>query len=405
LPWRAVPGGSRLAMTLGRFHISLSTFDLAVIFLVLLGVLSVKMAGNLGVAMREFRVIIIEPALLYGLIRASNLTRRDLQRLVDAFILSAVAVSLIGLYQYLFTNWVIVGEGVRRVLAVYGSPNNLALYLDRALPLVIALALFARRDGRLEVAPTTAQSLPSQAQPTQAGFALSLRQWFGGVYPERSRRTHHMFQSPRFLYMLAVIPIALAVYLTYSRGALLIGVPAGLLFIGLFSGRRARLALAALLVIGVVALVPFSQTERFRSLFETGTGTGFFRISVWESGIAMIRDHPVFGVGLDNFLYEYPKYIQPDAWREPNLAHPHNIVLDFWVRLGIGGVVALAWMLIEFYRRGFQKLAGANRALVLGLMASMTAALAHGMIDAAYFYVDLAFVWMLMFGVMKQLDG
>ncbi|HEX7593307.1 MAG TPA: hypothetical protein VF429_03975, partial [Anaerolineae bacterium] len=51
LPWRAVPGGSRLAMTLGRFHISLSTFDLAVIFLVLLGVLSVKMAGNFGVAM------------------------------------------------------------------------------------------------------------------------------------------------------------------------------------------------------------------------------------------------------------------------------------------------------------------------------------------------------------------
>jgi putative inorganic carbon (HCO3(-)) transporter len=269
--------------------------------------------------------------------------------------LSAVAVSLIGLYQYLFTNWVIVGEGVRRVLAVYGSPNNLALYLDRALPLVIALALFV--DVR--------------------------------------RR--------RITYALAAIPIALAVYLTYSRGAYL-GIAAGLLLIGLFSGRRVRLAVAALLVIGVIALIPFSQTERFKSLFQEGTGTGFFRVSVWESGIAMIRDHPVLGVGLDNFLYEYPKYIQPDAWREPNLAHPHNIVLDFWVRLGIGGVVALGWLLFEFYRAGLKRLAGANRALVLGLMASMIAALAHGMIDAAYFYVDLAFVFMLTFGVMMQLD-
>jgi hypothetical protein len=34
----------------------------------------------------------------------------------------------------------------------------------------------------------------------------------------------------------------------------------------------------------------------------------------------------------------------------------------------------------------------------------MTAVLAHGMIDAAYFYVDLAFVWMLTLGVMVELD-
>ncbi len=372
---------SLLAMTL-------SSFDLAVIFFVLLGILSIKAAGNFGVASREFRVIVIEPALLYGLIRASNLTRRDLHRLVDAFILSAVAVSLIGLYQYFFTNWVIVGEGVRRVLAVYGSPNNLALYLDRALPFVIARALFAD-GGRLKVTATKAQSLPSQAQPTQVGLVQLLR------------RIH----SPRSLYALAALFIVAALYLTYSRGAWLIGLPAGLLFIGLFSGRRVRFAVVGLVVIGVIALIPFSQTERFKSLFQEGTGTGFFRVSVWQSGIEMIRDHPIFGVGLDNFLYEYPKYIQPDAWREPNLSHPHNIVLDFWLRLGVLGIVALGWLVFGFYRTGFRKLAGENRALALGLMASMTAALAHGMIDAAYFYVDLAFVFMLTAGVMMQLDG
>ncbi len=345
---------ARLAMTVSTSRFSLLTFDFAIIFFVLAGLLSVKMAGNFGVAMREFRVIVIEPALLYGLIRASSLSRRELWRLVDAFILSAVAVSLIGLYQFFFTNYVIVAEDVRRVLAVYGSPNNLALYLDRAFPLVIALALFV---------------------------------------DERRRAA----------YALAAIPIAIALYLTYSRGAYL-GIAAGLLLIGLLSRRRVRLAVAALIVVAVIALIPFSQAARFQSLFQEGTGTGFFRVSVWQSGVAMIRDHPVFGVGLDNFLYEYPHYIQPDAWREPNLAHPHNIVLDFWVRMGIFGVVALAWMLWGFYRTGLRKLTGANRALVLGLMASLTAALAHGMIDAAYFYVDLAFVFMLTFGVMMQLD-
>jgi O-antigen ligase len=331
---------------------------LSIIFFVLLGIVSVKFAANFGVASREFRVIVIEPALLYGLIRASGLSRRDLWRLVDTSILSALAVSLIGLYQYFFTNWVIVGEGVRRVLAVYGSPNNLALFLDRALPLLIALALFV---------------------------------------DDRRRR---------IAYALAAIPIALCLYLTYSRGSWLFALPAGLLFIGLVSGRRARIAIAALCVVAVIVLVPFLQTERAQSLFQTGTGTGFFRVSVWESSIAMIRDHPIFGVGLDNFLYEYPKYIKPDAWREPNLSHPHNSVLDFWLRLGILGVVVLVWMIVEFYRRGFRhlwELAGTERALVIGLMASMTAALAHGMIDAAYFYVDLAFVFMMTMGVIVEL--
>jgi O-antigen ligase len=335
----------------------LLTFDWAIIFFVLAGLLAVKTASNFGVAMREFRVIVIEPALLYALIRASNLSLRDLWRLVYAFILSAVAVSLIALYQFLFTNWVIVGEGVRRVLAVYGSPNNLALYLDRALVLIIALVFHV-----------------ANSKFSLKGIGLKL----------------------------GVLILALALYLTYSRGAWL-GIAAGLAFIALASDRRARVALLVATILGVLALVPFLQTERAQSLFQIGTGTGFFRISVWQSALAMIRDHPIFGVGLDNFLYAYPHYIHPDAWREPNLSHPHNVILDFWVRLGIGGVVVLVWMLFEFYRQGIRNAQGTHRALAIGLMASMTATLAHGSIDAAYFCVDLAFVWMLTLGVMVEL--
>jgi O-antigen ligase len=164
-----------------------------------------------------------------------------------------------------------------------------------------------------------------------------------------------------------------------------------------------RIALIGLLVIGAIAIIPFLQTERAQSLFQVGTGTGFFRVSTWQSAIEMIRDHPIFGVGLDNFLYAYPQYIKPDAWREPNLSHPHNIILDFWVRLGFAGVGVLAWMVVAFYRRGLKASKGNAPALAIGLMASMTAALAHGAIDAAYFYVDLAFVWMLTLGIMVEL--
>jgi len=346
-----------------KLNLKLRTSDWAVIAFVLLGLISVKIAANFGVAMREFRVVVLEPALLYALIRATNLSRRAVERIVYAFILSAVAVALIALYQFWFTDWVIVGEGVRRVLAVYGSPNNLALYLERALMLVIPLAL--------------------------PGFKFQV----SGV---------KFNLKPEMLYVLFALVIALALYLTYSRGAWL-GIIAGLAFIALASDRRARIAIVVLLIVGIIAVVPFLQTERAQSLFQVGTGTGFFRVSVWDSALRMLRDHPLLGVGLDNFLYEYPRYINPDAWREPNLSHPHNIVLDFWLRLGLAGVGVLAWMVLAFYRQGIQASRGTARALAIGLMASMTAALAHGLIDAAYFYVDLAFVWMMTLGIVNDL--
>ncbi|MCX7839158.1 MAG: hypothetical protein N2559_06840, partial [Anaerolineae bacterium] len=94
---------------------NLKPLDIAVIVFVLLGLISVKTASNFGVAMREFRVIVLEPAVLYALIRASNLSPRAVERIVYAFVLSGVAVSLIALYQFFFTDWVIVAEGVRRV--------------------------------------------------------------------------------------------------------------------------------------------------------------------------------------------------------------------------------------------------------------------------------------------------
>ncbi len=348
-PWSAV---ALLRSTIA----GLTPMDWAAICFVLVGIVSVFVASNFGVASREFRVVVLEPALLYGLIRASGVKPRALDRLIDAFVLSAVAVSLIGLYQFFFTDYVIIGEGVRRVLAVYGSPNNLALFLERALPVLLALALFA---------------------------------------PEPSRRV---------VFALGAVPVALCIYLTYSRGAWLLALPAAMLFIALLSGRRVRLAVIALVVVGAIALIPFTGTDRFWSLFETGTGTGFFRVSVWQSGLAMLRDHPIFGVGLDNFLYEFPNYINPDAWREPNLSHPHNILLDFWLRMGALGLAVMIFMLVQFYRQGVRALRrNGTKAIALGLMAGMTAALAHGMIDAAYFYVDLAFVWMLMLGVIARL--
>lgn len=123
----------------------------------------------------------------------------------------------------------------------------------------------------------------------------------------------------------------------------------------------------------------------------------------------MIREHPLLGVGLDNFLYWYrTRYVLPTAWQEFNLSHPHNLLLDFWLRLGLPGLVTVAWLLVAFFRRAWRahrSLFGQGRQwpLAAGLVAGMVNFLAHGLVDNAFFLVDLAFVFMLMLALVQQM--
>lgn len=195
--------------------------------------------------------------------------------------------------------------------------------------------------------------------------------------------------------------MGLALFLTYSRGAWLVGVPAALVFLAALRGRRTLAVAVVVLLLAGVLLLALAGTERLTSLLETEQGTTFFRLQLWRSSLAMAGDHPVLGVGLDNFLYQYRShYVLPTAWEEFNLSHPHNLILDFWLRLGLGGLAVLAWLLAGFFRRGLRLHrilpAGPDSLLVAGLMAGMVNFVAHGLVDNAFFLVDLAFVFMLM---------
>ena len=335
-------------------------FDLPLLFFLLISLFSLIVSENLIVSLRELRVVIIEPIILYFMLRSIPLSKKDLLHLVNALILAALLVSLFGLYQYLFTDDVIVAEGVRRIRGVYASPNNLSLFLGRAVPISVAIALF-------------------------------------GV-------SHHR----RLFYGLASAPMLLCLYLTYSRGAWLLGMPAAFLFIGLMRSRRALLVSLAIIAAALLVLLPLFNVERIASLLDVQHGTTFLRLKLWQATINMIRDHPIFGVGLDNFLYQYPKYMLPEAWPEPNLSHPHNIIMDYWTRLGIFGVVAILWLEVVFFKRGlhlYRHLEDQElKALTLGLMASMVDFLAHGLVDNSYFLVDLAFIFTLTMGLVRKME-
>jgi O-antigen ligase len=345
----------------------LTSLDWGVLALVVIAALSLLWAEYGRVAAREFRTVVLEAALFYGLLRAmlpaqdeTRQDRRELWRVIDAWVLGGLAIALVGIYQWAFEQNLVTAEGVWRVRGFYGSPNNLALYLGRVFPLTVAMAVWGAPGRR------------------------------------------------RWTYAVAAALIASALFLTYSRGAWVIGVPASLLFLAAMRGRRAFAVAVAVLAFVAAVLLVVVGTGRLTSLLETTEGTTFFRLQLWQSSWAMIRDHPLLGVGLDNFLYLYrTHYVLPTAWAEFNLSHPHNLVLDFWLRLGLPGLLVLCWLLVGFFRRAsrvYRKLpAGSESLLVLGIMAGMVNFVAHGLVDNAFFLVDLAFVFMLMLAAVQAL--
>jgi putative inorganic carbon (HCO3(-)) transporter len=278
--------------------------------------------------------------------------------LADALMLAGTLIATHGLVQYFGGGDTIVAEGVRRIRGFYGSPNNMALLLGRILPLALAMLLWGRSPLR------------------------------------------------RTAYALAAAIMAPCLFLTFSRGAWFLGLPAAILFLGAMRQRKAMLIALLVIVAAFLITIPIAGTERITSLLDL-SGTSLFRLSLWKSAVAMVRDHPLTGLGLDNFLYYYPQYILPEGLAEPNLSHPHNILLDFWTRLGIGGVLALVWFVAAFFRRGMQLYRrlpeGDQRALVLGLLASMVDFLAHGLVDNAYFVVELALIFALTLGLIQRL--
>jgi O-antigen ligase len=109
----------------------------------------------------------------------------------------------------------------------------------------------------------------------------------------------------------------------------------------------------------------------------------------------MVRDHPVFGVGLDQFLYQYaPRYVDPAGWPERYTSHPHNLILDVWLRLGLAGLVLLAGV-VYICIRDIRRLRGAvarsdQRRLAVAGAALLVGGATHGLVDNAFFLPDLA---------------
>ena len=159
-------------------------------------------------------------------------------------------------------------------------------------------------------------------------------------------RPRHPIANLVLVASMGVLTITVAA--TESRGALVaagIATVAALLF---YSGRRAQVAITIGTLVRLRDLV-LLQPARLAAISEfDSSGTG--RTALWTVAWRITEDHPVNGVGLDNFVEQAPKYTREPGKLElvhniaekPHVAH--NVYLQFLAETGFIG--ALLWILL-----------------------------------------------------------
>jgi O-antigen ligase len=186
-----------------------------------------------------------------------------------------------------------------------------------------------------------------------------------------------------------------AIIFTFSQGTWL-GLAAGLIFLAAFGWNKKITAVAVLIIIILTLVIPQIRNPLWPVLTFTDQ-SGQNRLALWQMSQNFLLSSPknfIFGAGIFGFS-QIENQARNPAQLEA-LLYPHNIILNFWLELGLLGLIGFGWLIIKFFKQGLQacKLQTINcKLLSLGLLAGMVAVLVHGLIDVPYFKNDLALLF------------
>lgn len=311
---------------------------------------AVIVSPNLDGALGIWKAYFIEPLMVFALLVLTFRGRQEKWWLLYALGLTSLAMGALAWYQHFTGTLLPIPWSTnlpRRVTAWYSYPNAVGLYLA----------------------------------PVLAGYItwmLQKKDWSSIVWK-----------------LLVVILGLGAIIFSITQGAW-IGVAAGT-FVGLLLTYPKYWK--QIFVVGIVGgslAIAFVQSVQDEVFFRSASGR--VRLTVWQETWAMLKDHPIEGAGLAGYQQalvpyhlDWRKDISP--YKLEIFLYPHNVFLNFWTELGLGGLIVFIWLLVVFFKIAWQKRA---EPLTQIAIAAMMALLVHGLVDAPYFKNDLAVLfWIL----------
>ncbi len=313
---------------------SLGKINYAVLGFILAGIISTIISPEKARALGQLKAFIVEPVLLFY---ASVLIIKSKEQLdlVLRFLLAGVAaVAAFGILQY-YTY-------INLPLKFWGTGEELKR-ITAFFEHPNALALY--------LAPLTCFY-----------FTLWLKK-----YDLRLKK----------LLPLALVLMFWALTLTFSRGAWL-AVLAVIAFL-VFRQFGIKKIIPLVLLCTALLLVP---AVRQRVTLGFSDQSSQVHIELWKLGIERVLQNPILGTGLHNF-------------KAFTVEYPHNIFLNFWVEMGLLGLLSFGAVVILAWQR--QKNRPTDLTLAAGIF--LLVLILHGLVDMPYFKNDLSVLFWFMISV------
>lgn len=313
-------------------------FAIAIALLIVSATISATIAPNAFGALGIWKAYFIEPILFFYLLK--DLLKRGSitpALIIRSLIISGIWVSLFALVQWVLQTGIPIPWDIeRRVTGVFDYPNALGLYLGPLAVMALGSSAGAQDDKKIKLGMT-------------------------GVL------------------------FTLAILLAQSEAALA-ALVVTIILMGLSHPIwRKKTALLVIVAAIIFSLIPSTRSYLSEKI-TLQDYSGQVRVSQWQETWALIKDHPVLGVGLSGYPSAFVPYHQ--ATHIEIFQYPHNIFLNIWVELGLLGLVAfflLAFLLIQSGGVWGPRLLPITFALFPLLHMFI-----QGLVDVPYFKNDLA---------------
>lgn len=342
-----------------------------ILFLIFAATFAAAISQNPVAALGIWKAYFVDPLLVFVLVVAVFRGEKESWWLVYALGFTVAVLSILAWYQKFTGLWLPdpwASTLPLRVTSWYSYPNAIGLFVGPVLAMYIVWLM-------------------------QDIYPLTINNSSGGDR-KPSRLWLHVWKL--FVFILGTGAIIFSV----TKGAW-VGVAAGI-FVGalfVFQNQRRKIIFGCVLVVAVLLI--FIPTTRSALLEQVAfqSLSGKMRLVVWEETLALLKDHPIAGAGLAGYQTALKPY--HEEWRKDVspykleiFLYPHNVFLNFWVELGLAGLIIFVWLLVAFGKIAWQK---REHPLAQIALAAMIALFIHGLVDVPYFKNDLAVLfWLIM---------
>ena len=321
------------------------------------GSISVFVSSDLQGGLGIWKAYFIEGAMIYLVVSDLSIRRKDYFWVLGALFLSGLLISLASFAN--FTQKISeigIEESIKlRISGFYEFSNAVPLYLG---PIV--------------------------------GIAV------GTIISQRSNVKHRII----FYLALACLISGLgAIFLSHSKGGIvgvlvILSVWFGYAIYKFLSVKFKRYFIyfiyASTILYFLVSAVIFFNVDNLVPRKRTSSDSLINRYCIWQGTRDLLIVKPITGSGLNGFHIDYAQY---KTCLKNDYQYPHNILLTFWVEIGLFGMLSYLWLSYVFLVTNKK---GRDELLSVGLLSAMVYIFIHGLVDVPFFKNDLSIqFWIL----------